>query len=162
MPVAAGLLAEGRSWTKKGPVPARRLVAARSPRVTVLGAALLFFIGVQPPNDGLLNYTGGPLGDHGGAVVRHRPQSASPAPPVGDAIAAPAVSVARAGRVTAEPSAPSAGSAGSRRAGDLDEPGTASPRGAAGTGWRGGVSQAMMPPSFISALQASNPHCRFS
>jgi len=60
MPVAAGLVAEGRSWTKKGPFQlgawSRPLAA-----LTVLGAALLFFIGVQPPNDDLLKYTGGLL-----------------------------------------------------------------------------------------------------
>jgi amino acid transporter len=60
MPVAAGLLAEGRSWTRKGPF---RLGAWSRPlaAVTVLGAALLFFIGVQPPNDALIGYTGGLL-----------------------------------------------------------------------------------------------------
>jgi amino acid transporter len=60
MPVAAGLVAEGRSWTRKGPFQlgawSRPLAA-----ITVLGAALLFFIGVQPPNDALIGYTGGLL-----------------------------------------------------------------------------------------------------
>src|SRR5260221_105664 len=60
MPVAAGLLAEGKSWTKKGPfqlgVFSKPLAA-----LTVLGAAILYVIGVQPPNDDLLTYTGGLL-----------------------------------------------------------------------------------------------------
>jgi amino acid transporter len=86
MPVAAGLLAEGKSWTKKGPfqlgVWSRPLAA-----VTVLGAALLFFIGVQPPNDDLLKYTGGLLVIMAVlwfGVARKR----FPGPPVGDRIAA--------------------------------------------------------------------------
>src|SRR5260221_11432044 len=52
MPAAAGLLAEGKSWRKKGPfqlgVFSKPLAA-----LTVLGAAILYVIGVQPPNDDL-------------------------------------------------------------------------------------------------------------
>jgi amino acid transporter len=86
MPVAAGLLAEGKSWTKKGPfqlgVWSRPLAA-----ITVLGAALLFFIGVQPPNDDLLKYTGGLLVIMAVlwfGVARKR----FPGPPVGEGTAA--------------------------------------------------------------------------
>src|SRR5262252_374472 len=60
MPVAAALIAEGKTWTKKGPFT---LGGFSKPLgvVTVLGALLLYFIGVQPPNAKLLNYTGGLL-----------------------------------------------------------------------------------------------------
>ena len=58
MPVAAGLLAEGRKWTSFGPF---RLGALSKPFavVTVIGVVVLFLIGVQPPNDQLLWYAGG-------------------------------------------------------------------------------------------------------
>jgi amino acid transporter len=96
MPVAAGLLAEGKSWTKKGPF---QLGAWSRPlaMVTVLGAAVLFFIGVQPPNDDLLNYTGGLLAIMAVlwfGVARKR----FPGPPVGDSIAVPASAVPAVGR----------------------------------------------------------------
>jgi len=60
MPVAAGLLAEGRTWTTFGPF---RLGALSKPFavVTSLGVIALFLIGVQPPNDQLLWYAGGLL-----------------------------------------------------------------------------------------------------
>lgn len=60
MPVAAGLLAEGKTWTTKGPF---QLSALSKPFavITVLWALLLFVIGVQPPNDSLLSYTAGLL-----------------------------------------------------------------------------------------------------
>jgi hypothetical protein len=54
--------------------------------VTVLGAALLFFVGVQPPNDDLLRYTGLLLAIMAVlwfGVARKR----FPGPPVGDGIA---------------------------------------------------------------------------
>ena len=58
MPVAAGLLAEGRKWTSFGPF---RLGALSKPFavVTVIGVVVLFLIGIQPPNDQLLWYAGG-------------------------------------------------------------------------------------------------------
>jgi len=55
-PVGAGLLAEGKSWTTKGPFNLggfSKLFAI----ITVLGGLLLYFIGTQPPNDALLWYT---------------------------------------------------------------------------------------------------------
>jgi amino acid transporter len=60
MPVAAGFLAEGKTWTTKGPF---QLGTWSKPFavVSVMGALLLYFIGVQPPNDDLLKYTGGLL-----------------------------------------------------------------------------------------------------
>jgi amino acid transporter len=60
MPVAAGLMAEGKSWTTKGPF---QLGAFSKPLavITVLWAVLLFVIGIQPPNDSVLSYTIGLL-----------------------------------------------------------------------------------------------------
>jgi len=53
LPVAAGLVAEGRTWTRKGPFHlgwASRPLAA----LAVLGGATLIFVGVQPPNEKVL------------------------------------------------------------------------------------------------------------
>jgi amino acid transporter len=85
MPVAAGFFAEGRSWTRKGPF---QLGAWSKPLalLTVIGAALLYVIGVQPPNGDLLTYTGGLLALMAVlwfGIARRR----FPGPPVGDAIA---------------------------------------------------------------------------
>jgi amino acid transporter len=85
MPVAAGMLAEGKTWTKKGPF---HLGGLSKPLgiLTVLGALLLFFIGVQPPNDKLIQYTIGLLVIMAilwFGVARTR----FPGPPVGDLIA---------------------------------------------------------------------------
>lgn len=55
MPVAAGLFAEGRTWTEFGPF---RLGAASKPLavLSVLGVIVLIYIGIQPPNDILISY----------------------------------------------------------------------------------------------------------
>ena len=55
MPVAAGLLAEGRTWTRFGPF---RLGALSKPFavITTLGAIGLLVAGIQPPNDALVTY----------------------------------------------------------------------------------------------------------
>jgi len=48
MPIGAGILAEGKTWTKKGPFDlggASKLVAA----LAVLGGGVLAFVGFQPP-----------------------------------------------------------------------------------------------------------------
>lgn len=50
MPIGAGLLAEGKTWTKKGPFDlggASKLVAA----LAVIGCVVLVVVGVQPPNE---------------------------------------------------------------------------------------------------------------
>jgi amino acid transporter len=50
MPIAAGILAEGKTWTKKGPFDlggASKLVAA----LAVIGCVVLVIVGVQPPNE---------------------------------------------------------------------------------------------------------------
>lgn len=55
MPIAAGLFAEGRRWTEFGPfrlgVLSRPLAA-----LSVIGAVILIYIGIQPPNDILVSY----------------------------------------------------------------------------------------------------------
>jgi amino acid transporter len=56
-PIGAGLFAEGKTWTKKGPFqlgPLSKPFAV----IAVVGALILFYIGVQPPLDALLTYTG--------------------------------------------------------------------------------------------------------
>jgi amino acid transporter len=56
LPVAAGLVAHGRTWTHMGPFDMGfwfKPVAV----VSILFCALLFFIGVQPPNDKALTVT---------------------------------------------------------------------------------------------------------
>ncbi|HWA49082.1 MAG TPA: amino acid permease [Dongiaceae bacterium] len=50
MPIGAGLLAEGKTWAKKGPFDlggASKLVAL----LAVVGCVLLVIVGVQPPNE---------------------------------------------------------------------------------------------------------------
>jgi amino acid transporter len=50
LPIAAGLVAEGRTWTRKGPFhlgPFSRPIAL----LAVGGGAVLIFVGVQPPNE---------------------------------------------------------------------------------------------------------------
>ena len=60
MPIAAGLLAEGKGWTDFGPF---RLGALSKPfsAITVVGVLGLVFIGIQPPNDIMINYSIGCL-----------------------------------------------------------------------------------------------------
>jgi amino acid transporter len=53
LPIIAGLLAYGRSWTRMGPWdlgPAFRVVAV----LAALSMLLVFYLGVQPPNDAAL------------------------------------------------------------------------------------------------------------
>ena len=57
MPIAAGLLAYGRSWQKMGPWdmgPLFRVVAA----LCIAIAGVIFYVGVQPPNDFALKVLG--------------------------------------------------------------------------------------------------------
>ncbi|MDQ0394157.1 amino acid permease [Labrys monachus] len=55
MPIAAGLFAEGKSWTEFGPF---RLGIWSKPFavITVLGVLVLMYAGIQPPFDILINY----------------------------------------------------------------------------------------------------------
>lgn len=57
LPVIAGLFAYGKTWTKMGPWdmgPAYRVVGV----LAIAAIALIFFLGVQPPNDAALWITG--------------------------------------------------------------------------------------------------------
>ena len=55
MPIAAGLFAEGKTWTDFGPF---RLGALSKPFavISIAGVLVLIYIGIQPPNDILINY----------------------------------------------------------------------------------------------------------
>lgn len=56
MPTAAGIFAEGKTWTHKGPFDLGRLSKPIAV-LAVLGGALLVFVGVQPPNEKVLYLT---------------------------------------------------------------------------------------------------------
>ena len=95
MPIAAGLLAEGKSWTEFGPF---RLGILSKPfaLISVLGGIVIIFIGTRPPNDILDNYFIGLLvllAIVWFAVARTR----FPGPPIGAAAVA-----ARAAEISAE------------------------------------------------------------
>ena len=55
MPIAAGMLAEGKTWTEFGPF---RLGIWSKPFavITILGVLILMYAGIQPPFDILINY----------------------------------------------------------------------------------------------------------
>ena len=55
MPILAGIFAEGKSWTEFGPF---RLGAWSKPiaLLGILGTLVVIFIGIQPPNNILINY----------------------------------------------------------------------------------------------------------
>jgi len=59
MPIAAGLLAEGNSWTNFGPFRLNGGISRLFALVTVIGVILLAFGGIQPPNDILISYAVG-------------------------------------------------------------------------------------------------------
>ena len=85
MPVAAGMLAEGKTWTTKGPFSLGAFSKLLG-LLTVLGALVLYYIGVQPPNDKLIWYTIGLLVIMAVlwfGVARQR----FPGPPIGEMIA---------------------------------------------------------------------------
>ncbi|MEA2780928.1 MAG: hypothetical protein QOK29_2472 [Rhodospirillaceae bacterium] len=85
MPIGAGILAEGKTWTKKGPFQLGGLSKPLAV-LAVLGAIILYFIGIQPPNDKLLWYTIGLLVIMAilwFGVARSR----FPGPPIGEMIA---------------------------------------------------------------------------
>ena len=71
MPIAAGLLAEGKTWTEFGPF---RLGIWSKPLalVTIFGVFVLMYAGIQPPFDILINYAIGLPRPPRGAVVRNR------------------------------------------------------------------------------------------
>jgi amino acid transporter len=56
MPIAAGILAEGKTWIHKGPFDLgglSKIIAT----VAVIGGGFLVFVGVQPPNEKVLYLT---------------------------------------------------------------------------------------------------------
>jgi amino acid transporter len=58
LPVAAGFLAHGRSWTRMGPWQLGRLYRPLAV-VSVLGCVFLIVIGMQPPNEQAVKIVGG-------------------------------------------------------------------------------------------------------
>lgn len=56
MPTAAGILAEGKTWTHKGPFNLKGLSKPVAV-LAVLGGGFLVFVGVQPPNEKVLYVT---------------------------------------------------------------------------------------------------------
>jgi len=101
MPIAAGFFAEGKTWTTFGPF---RLGAMSKPFavITVVFALALLFLGLQPPNDILVNYSLGILvlllvGWY--ALERRRFQG----PPVGDMIKKRAAEIKAAEAAVGEP-----------------------------------------------------------
>ena len=86
IPIALGLMAYGKTWTKMGPwdlgAPIFKLVAVLS----ILSALLIFFIAVQPPNDWALWITVGFLISTAVVWVAFE-QRRFKGPPIGDQIA---------------------------------------------------------------------------
>lgn len=83
--IGAGLLAEGKTWTHKGPFRLGRF-SKISAAVSVLGSLVLFYIGVQPPNDALISYTVALIVIMAVCWLA-RAKSRFPGPPIGDVIA---------------------------------------------------------------------------
>ena len=86
IPIALGLVAHGRTWTRMGPwnlgEPLFKTVAVLS----ILSAILIFFIGVQPPNDWALWITVGFL-VLAGVIWLAFERRRFNGPPIGDMIA---------------------------------------------------------------------------
>jgi len=61
MPLAAGFFAIGRSWTRMGPFNLGRAAYRALAAAAALGALLVIWIGVQPPNERALTVTGATL-----------------------------------------------------------------------------------------------------
>jgi len=84
-PIGAGMFAEGKSWTKKGPF---QLGGLSKPFaiISIVGALVLYYCGVQPPYDALLTYTGVLLVIM--AIIWFGlARTRFPGPPIGDLIA---------------------------------------------------------------------------
>ncbi|MBN3852298.1 amino acid permease [Paraburkholderia sp. Ac-20340] len=60
MPIAAGIRAEGRTWTEKGPFQLGKLSKPFA-IAAVVGALILAYVGIQPPNEKVLYLIGGLL-----------------------------------------------------------------------------------------------------
>jgi amino acid transporter len=101
MPIALGLLAYGKTWTRMGPwdlgEPLFKLVAVLS----ILSAILIFFIGIQPPNDWALWITVGFLVLTGIIWLAYE-QRRFKGPPIGDMIAARQAAIVAAEKAVGE------------------------------------------------------------
>ena len=100
MPIAAGLLAEGTTWTTFGPF---RLGGLSKPLavITIIGVLLLAYGGIQPPNDILINYALGLVALL--AVLWFGIESRRfEGPPVGEAIARKQAAIAAAEKALAQ------------------------------------------------------------
>ena len=101
IPIALGLLAYGKTWTRMGPwdlgEPLFKLVAVLS----ILSAILIFFIGVQPPNAWALWITVGFLILTGIIWVVYE-QRRFQGPPIGDMIAKRQAAIAAAEKAIGE------------------------------------------------------------
>ena len=101
IPIALGLLAYGKTWTRMGPwdlgEPLFKLVAVLS----ILSAILIFFIGVQPPNTWALWITVGFLILTGVIWVVYE-QRRFQGPPIGDMIAKRQAAIAAAEKAVGE------------------------------------------------------------
>jgi amino acid transporter len=101
IPIALGLLAYGKTWTRMGPwdlgEPLFKLVAVLS----ILSAILIFFIGVQPPNGWALWITVGFLILTGVIWVVYE-QRRFQGPPIGDMIAKRQAAIAAAEKAVGE------------------------------------------------------------
>ncbi|MBX7158177.1 MAG: amino acid permease [Verrucomicrobiae bacterium] len=58
MPAAAGIFAYGRTWTRMGPFDIGKTAYRIIGVICVLGVLLMFYLGIQPPNEKALNITG--------------------------------------------------------------------------------------------------------
>ena len=74
MPIAAGLVAEGKTWTEFGPF---RLGIWSKPVavLSLIGVVLVAYAGIQPPFDILINYAVGLLDPAPGDLVRVRAEA---------------------------------------------------------------------------------------
>jgi amino acid transporter len=101
VPIALGLIAYGKTWTKMGPWdlggPMFRLVAV----VSILSALLIFFIGVQPPNGWALWITVGFV-VLAGIIWVALEQRRFQGPPIGDMIAKRQAEIAAAEKAIGE------------------------------------------------------------
>jgi amino acid transporter len=101
IPIALGLLAYRKTWTRMGPwdlgEPLFKLVAVLS----ILSAILIFFIGIQPPNDWALWITVGFLVLTGVIWLAYE-QRRFKGPPIGDVIAKRQAAIAAAEKAVGE------------------------------------------------------------
>ena len=100
LPVAAGLLSFRRSWTRMGPFDIGALYPVMAV-LCVIGAAVLLYIGVQPPNSQALTVTLG-VGVVALVVWFGLERRRFLGPPIGDAVRARQAEIAAAERAVGE------------------------------------------------------------